>query len=157
MLRSHMRGARRLRFGTIVALLFVAVVVASGVVGAAAAPSPVPEPEPAPEVQAGPEGKPEPESAPDEAAAPSSVPHSAIGIVRRIRPQSLTVEVTSLDSPLVVTVRPSTALRIGGRRVTTQDLRVGDVVLAIGRPGPRENLVASVVALVHRTKPEPRR
>jgi hypothetical protein len=143
---------RRLLFAGLLAALTCAAIIGGSAAGAASAPAPVSETQvttpPSSAV-----GESEPLSEAD--ARPQSAPHrhGTIGVIVGIRPARIAIAVKSQDKPVIVGIRPATEVRVNRRQATLDDLHTGDVVLVVGRPGPRGNLVARAVVTMRPARP----
>ena len=98
--------------------------------------------------------------APDPQPVPSSIPEDpsdetppprryvAMGSVVLVREDRLALMVQSRDKPIVVMVRPMTTVRINMKKSELAQIQRGDHAVVVGRPGPRNNLVARAIVVV---------
>ncbi len=130
---------RRLAFGALFLALATGAIVFAAVAGAATAP----EAEPVV-----PSSAPVPDDSPDDAPPPRR--YVAMGSVVAAREDRIAVMVPSRDKPVVVAVRPMTAVRLNMRKADLADIRPGDHVVVVGRPGPRGNMIARAIIAVRK-------
>lgn len=135
---------RRLAFGALSLALAAGAIVFAAVAGAATAP----EPEPVV-----PSSAPLPDDPPDDAPPPRR--YVAMGSVVATREDRIAVMVPSRDKPVLVAVRPMTTVRVNMRKAELADIRRGDEVVVVGRPGPRGNMVARAIVVVRKPPPTP--
>lgn len=136
---------RRLIFGMLFVVVALGAVVFAAVAGAATAPAPEPEP-------AVPTAGPIPE---DPSEAPPPRRYVAMGSVVAMREDRIALKVASRDRPILVAVRPVTAVRVNMQKAELGEIRQGDHVVAVGRPGPRGNMIARAIVVVRKPTPTP--
>ena len=99
----------------------------------------------------------EPEGLPAETESPRKrepVRRTLMGVIVGIRDQRIGVQIPEQDRPVIVGTRPPTLIRIDKQKATLDDLRVGDRVLIVGRPGPQGNLLAVGIRVTRERSPD---
>ena len=121
-----------------------AAIVGGTAVGAATAPTALPD---AATIQQETLRRDPPESA---AAAPRSTPQlrSTMGVVVRVAERRFAI--ATKEGRRVVGVRPMTTIMVDGRKASLDQIKQGDVVLVLGRTGPRGNYIARAVRVGER-------
>ena len=135
---------QRLVFGALFVAIAVGAVVFAAVAGAATAPAPEPEP-PVPASGT------IPEDSADGPAPPRR--YVAMGSVVAMRDDRIALMVASRDRPIVVMVRPITAVRVNMRKADIGQIQRGDHAVVVGRPGPRGNMIARAIVVVRKAPP----
>jgi hypothetical protein len=133
---------RRLALRGLLVTLAVVAVVSAAVAGAATAP----QPEPAAAIP--------PAAMPDDPPVPPRR-HIARGTVVMVREERLALKVESADRPIVVAIRPKTAVRLNAERVEFGDLQRGDQVVVVGKTDSNGNMVARAITAIRRPAPTP--
>jgi hypothetical protein len=128
----------------LLALALITVVFAA-VAGAATAPASEPEP-------VVPSSGAVPEDDPSE-APPAPRRFVVMGPVVATREDRIAVMVPSRERPIIVAVHPATAVRFNTRKAELADIQRGDHALVVGRPGPRGNMIARAIVVVHKQPP----
>jgi hypothetical protein len=138
--------AKRLALAVALIVAVVIAMIGAAAVGAASSASPLSD---IPAVQPF-----DPPAEPPETTPPVPKRFSAIGVIVGIREQRLAVRVKGRELPVLVAIRPATALRLNRQPAALSDFHVGDRVVVVGRPGPRGNvMVAFGVNVVRATTP----
>ena len=137
---------RRLLYGGLVVAITVVAVICAAFAGAATAPPPDAE------AQAPVSG-----SVPDDPVegAPPPRRYVAMGSVVATREDRIAVMVPSRDRPILVMVRPVTAVRVNMHKADLSQIQRGDHVVVVGRPGPRGNMIARAIVAVRKPPPTP--
>lgn len=130
-----------MRSVAVIALTALLCAVGAGVAGAATA-RPGPTGDVVPTV---------PRTAPDQATtiATTDSPgrHAVVGRIVAIRPRGIAVMPRD-RKPVIVRVIDGTKVRVDGHRASINDLKVGDIVIAVGRPANGGSLVARAVKVL---------
>jgi hypothetical protein len=85
-----------------------------------------------------------PEDSPE--AANESPRHTAYGVIVAMHDQRIGVKVKAQAKPVIVLIRPITAVRLNGKPAQLEDLKVGDEVAVVGRPDPRGLVARTLTA-----------
>ena len=137
---------RRLALGGLLVTVAIVAVVSAAVAGAATAPSLEPAPViPAPALI--------PEDPPEAVHPPRG--HVVRGAVVAIRDGRLALMVEAGERPIVVAVRPGTAVRLNTRKADFADLQRGDHAIVVGKAGPHGNMIARAIVAVRKPPPTP--
>jgi len=134
---------RRLVFGVLFVAIALGAVVFAAVAGAATAPAPEPE-------SAVPTAGPITE---DPSEAPPPRRYVAMGSVVAMRDDRIALKVASRDQPIIVAVRPVTAVRVNMQKAELAEIQHGDHAVVVGRPGPRGNMIARAIVVARKPTP----
>jgi hypothetical protein len=137
------RGWHRLLLVVGLAGASVAAVVGGTAAGAATAPAALPDAATIQREAAQPD--------PSESVAPPQARpqmHSTLGVVIRVGERRFAIATKS--GRHIVGVRPITTIMIDKRKASLDEIKPGDVVLVLGRTGPRGNYIARAVRVVER-------
>jgi len=135
---------RRLALGGLLVTLAVVAVISGTVAGAATAPQP--DPAQAIPVSAMPEDPP---------VVPPPRRHVARGAVVMVREDRMALMVEAGERPIVVAVRPKTAIRLNQQKAEFGDLQRGDHAIVVGKAGPSGNMIAKAIVAVRKPAPQP--
>ena len=78
-----------------------------------------------------------------------------MGFVVSTGAERIAVMVPARNRPIVVAIRPMTAVRVNMRKAELGEIQPGDHVVVVGRPGPRGNMVARAIVAVRKPPPTP--
>jgi hypothetical protein len=128
--------------GGLLVTFAVLAVVSAAVAGAATAPPPEP-------VAAIP-----PPAIPEDPPVPPRR-YIARGTVVMVRGERLALKVESADKPIVVSIRPKTAVRLNAQKAEFSDLERGDQLVVVGKTDSNGNMVARAITGIRRPAATP--